>query len=588
MSWEPSGERRVSRRWVLKATGLAAGAAGLGTIGCIGGSGDDDPTTTPGEETPTNGASSPTPGNSTPTTSPGRHGETLRYTGFVERDNSWDPHKTQAGPFYGQQALVFSRLLSYVDQAEGVIQADLAADMPEMPDGQTITFRLNPAARWHDLPPLNGREVTADDVKHSVERQIAGDPTFVRRPQWSVVDTIEVVDARTITFKLKTPLAAMQHLFADTNSFIVAPELSADTGEIGPNHQVGSGPFQWVEWNDRRFASARRNSDWFGGGQRPYLDGLSLVQPANTGDVEAAIRTKQIDVATVGRPLADRLKRALPELVESTMGHSLFFGMRYSLRNHPYDDLRFRNAVTYAIDKRVMINKFFDGSGGVNPWISWPVSRWTLPESELTQYAGYRPGDGGRQEDLREAKAFFEAFLAEKQLPQYDNGLPLFVLDSSEYSIKLGSEIRDQLWANLGLAIEVYPMPLSQLVNLLLTAEAPFAAGPDTGWIDLDDWVYPYFHSNGSKNSFPLRDSELDALIEAQRVEFDEAARRELGYQIQRRLLAINAGVNLVSERVVTLSWPYVKGLPLDTADGYQHRLANTWIDKSDPTFQGR
>jgi len=43
-----------------------------------------------------------------------------------------------------------------------------------------------------------------------------------------------------------------------------------------------------------------------------------------------------------------------------------------------------------------------------------------------------------------------------------------------------------------------------------------------------------------------------------------------------------------VSERVVTLSWPYVKGFPLDTADGYQDRLADCWIDRTDPAFRGR
>lgn len=586
MSWEPSGERRVSRRWVLKASGLAAGAAGLGAIGCFGGSSSPTPTNTAGSDTPT---PEPTAGPGTPTATvpAGRQGETLRYTGFVERDTSYDPHKTQAGPFYGQQALVFSRLLNYRSQAEGTIEADLAEALPEMPDTQTLIFRLKPGARWHDALPLNGRAVTADDVMHSIERQRTGDPTFVRGSQWSVVESMEVSDPSTITIKLAAPMAAMQHLFADTNSFIVAPELSADTGEIGPNGQVGSGPFQWVEWSDQRFASVRRNAAWYRG-DRPYLDGISLIQPANTGEVEAGMRTKEIDAATVGRALADRLKRALPELIEQTIGHSLFFGMRFSLRNHPYDDLRFRNAVSYAIDKRVMIDKFFGGSGGVNPWISWPVSRWTLPESELTNYAGYRPGDGGRAQDLADAKAFYEAFLSEKQLPEYDNGLPLFVLDASEFSIGLGSEIRDQLQANLGLATEVYPMPLAQLVNLLITAEAPFAAGPDTGWIDLDDWVYPYFHSNGTKNTFPLRDTELDGLIEQQRVEFDEANRRAIGYEIQRRLLAVNAGVNLVSERVVTLSWPYVKAFPLDTADGYQHRFAETWIDRGDPTFQGR
>ena len=69
---------------------------------------------------------------------------------------------------------------------------------------------------------------------------------------------------------------------------------------------------------------------------------------------------------------------------------------------------------------------------------------------------------------------------------------------------------------------------------------------------------------------------------------FDAAKRQQTGYEIQRKLLALNAGVNLVSERVVTLGWPYVKGFPLDTTDGYQDRLADCWIDRSDPTFRGR
>ncbi|MCL4242932.1 MAG: hypothetical protein KJ048_16395, partial [Dehalococcoidia bacterium] len=142
----------------------------------------------------------------------------------MQRDAFADPHRTQAGPFYGQQALVFSRLLSYADQAQGTVVADLAERLPEMPDGQTLVFRLKPDARWHEVPPLNGRAVTADDVKHSIERQMSGDTTFVRAPQWAGIDTIEVSDPGTITFKLKAPLATMQHRFADVNSFIVAPE----------------------------------------------------------------------------------------------------------------------------------------------------------------------------------------------------------------------------------------------------------------------------------------------------------------------------------------------------------------------------
>jgi ABC-type transport system substrate-binding protein len=113
-------------------------------------------------------------------------------------------------------------------------------------------------------------------------------------------------------------------------------------------------------------------------------------------------------------------------------------------------------------------------------------------------------------------------------------------------------------------------------------------AGPDSGWLDLDDWLYPYFHSAGAQNSFALRNSDLDALIDAQRIEFDPDARRALGLQIQQQLLQINAGVNLVSERVVSLRRPYVHAFPLDVMDGYQDRFAECWIDVASDSYRGR
>ena len=580
MMTERLGEKRVSRRWMLGAMGATAGAAGLAALRCSDGD-RDSPAPTPTEiENETPGASP------TPRQQDGKRGETLRFTGFVARDQTFDPHKTQAGPFYGHQALIYSRLLAYQDQAKGAIVPDLAAAMPEMPDGQTMVFRLNPNARWHELAPLNGRSVTAADVKYSIERQLAGDQSFVRKAQWSVIDGIDIPNERTVTFKLKSPMAALHHLFADVHSFIVAPEVSGDKNDIGSTAQVGSGPFQWVEWVDGRHASVRRNPNWHGGDRRPNLDGVSLVQPASTATVEGALRTREVDAATVGRVLADKLKKAIPQLTETTMGHSQFFGMRFSLGNDPFNDLRFRSAVTIALDRRAMIDKFFGGSGGVNPWVSWPMTDWALPETELTTSPGYRPGAGGRGEDLREARALLEAFKSEKKLK---DDLPLFVLQETEAALEFGATIKAQLAESLGLEqVRVVPLPLAELARLLLTGEAPWAAAPDNGWIDLDDWVYPYFHANGTKNSFPLRDAEMTAMIDAQRVELDKNARREIGYNIQRRLLALNVGVNLVSERVVSLAWPYVKGFPLDTADGYQHRFADCWIDQADPTFRGR
>ena len=80
----------------------------------------------------------------------------------------------------------------------------------------------------------------------------------------------------------------------------------------------------------------------------------------------------------------------------STVGQLLFFGMRFYLKQAPYNDLRFRSAISLAIDRREMVQKWFAGSGDVNPWVSWPLQRWTLPQAELVTMPGYRAGEAGR------------------------------------------------------------------------------------------------------------------------------------------------------------------------------------------------
>jgi ABC-type transport system substrate-binding protein len=430
---------------------------------------------------------------------------------------------------------------------------------------------------------VNGRLVTAEDVKASFDRQIAGDASFVRRPLWTNIESLAAPEPGRVVVKVKAPLSTMVGRFADANAFIVPVEAARDPRLFSGGSQIGSGPFQWVDWADGKFASVSRNPRWHGGPQRPLLEGVSLSQPANAVEVEGQLRTKKLDVAVLGRPQADRIKRAIPALNESAGGHVSFYGMRFFIRQVPYTDARVRSAIAIAIDRRAMVDRFFQGSGELNGWVSWPLKRWALPPDELATIPGHRPGTGGREADIAEAKAMLAA--SGQAMPEE---IPLFVPEDTENSLGLGGLIKEQLKQALGLNVSVYKLAIGDIVQRLLTGEAPWAAGPDNGWADLDDWLYPFFHSDGTKNSFALRDAELDALINAQRTEFDNARRRDLGLQAQRRILALNAGVNFISERIVTLSWPYVRDFPIDVGDGYQHRFAGTSIDTGDPTFRGR
>jgi len=107
--------------------------------------------------------------------------------------------------------------------------------------------------------------------------------------------------------------------------------------------------------------------------------------------------------------------------------------------------------------------------------------------------------------------------------------------------------------------------------------------------IDLDDWLYPYFHSQGVKNSFMLADAELDRLLDAQRAEFDFQKRQQLGYEIQRYLLdKVVARLDWVAFTERTTMWPYRRNHKHEPWMGLTYRWANEWLDKTDPTYQGR
>ena len=581
------GARRHSRRWFLGALGAAAGAAGLAALGCEDGGDEDEPvapTATP-EPSPTEEGAYPTYP-STPAPDPtraeqaSRHGGTLRYAAAFSSDGRFDPHKTASAALLGQQALVYSRLLAYDSQRDDRLAPDLALGLPEQPDQVTYVFRLNPEARWHDVAPLDGRAVTAQDVLASIERQRTGRAQdFPRKGRWDPITSVEALDGRTIVARTEAPFAGALARFASPEGFVLPPELADD---LGPALQAGSGPFRWVEWEEGSYASVARNDDWHGPEDGPFLDGLSTVPPRSLEELEADFRTRALDAVEAGFLQAQELKRRLPELREARSAVARFYGMRFLAGLPPYDDPRLRQALTVAVDRRQMLDRFFHGSGTLNPWISAAVRRWSLPQAELQGQPGYRPGDGGRDADVRLARSALEAYRAEHELPE---PMELLVADDLEQSLGIGALVAGQLRATLGLQVQVNALAIDELARRLLEGEAPWAVGVDNGWIELDDWLYPYFHSEGAGNTFALRDEEMDALLEAQRAELLSGARRELAYDAQRRLLAMNVGANFVSEDVVTLFWPYVQLFPVDAGEAYQNRFARTWIDRTHPAY---
>jgi peptide/nickel transport system substrate-binding protein len=641
--WTRFWRRRLSRRRLLTGAALAgSGAAAAAVVGC---GGDDSSGNTGGDAGVDAGSQGedlgaeeiidarrpvePAPAD--------MRGGTIRSQGFdpVVLDRH-DPHQTQFGPMYANLSSVFSKLYMYASHSEPTwdnIVPDLAESAPEMigdPNAPTeYVVKLRQGVKFHNtdairqrFPDLAGRELKAADVVYSYERQRnAADSIqkgyYYRRSQYETIDSIVAEDDYTIRIKTKGPIAPFYHFMADTNAMIVPKEIvdnepgpggkpldTVDTNR-GPQpgqRMIGTGPYFWGDLKFGIEYKAVRNPEWFGWGEpelgRPYVDGYTVSGSSlNDTSLEALFRRKEIDGATfIENPewIYD-IKREKPELKLFQLWVSGWIGTRFKLFCKPFDDVRVRKAIHLATERQQIVDVIGSGEWKMQGPIGGAISYWALPEEELLESPGYRQ-TAEREQDIAEARQLYEA-AGSPELPQ------VWFADIPSYIPNFIGTWKQFMNKNLGIPVDslrTLAQAYSRIAEALANDSCDLASmywGFDNGWIDLDDWVYPYFHSTGSKNSFRLNDPDLDLLLDAQRKEFDYERRRELGYQIQRYILGLegegmqpgaHARVDYATPYLAIVTWPYLKNAVFFPWFGSSYWSSNVWLDKNDESFRGR
>jgi peptide/nickel transport system substrate-binding protein len=613
--WRKMQEARVSRRRMLAGGAtLGAGVAGLALVGCSSSSSGTKTTTTSGGSP---ASASPTPAQSTPAKSKGGIYRSFGFDALAL--DTFDPHETQFGPMYNMHSSVFSKILKYDDDAGMVMSTDLAESMPEQPDKLTYVIKLRKGVKFHsnsraqsNFPNVVGRELTAEDVKYSMERQAnASSPQralYYRASQWKTVDKIDVVDNYTLRITTKAPTAPFMHYLADRNSFIVAKELvDANDTMNSDKAMIGTGPFHLENFKALEVVSVRRHPQWFAaddsprgiGTGRPFLDGVdSLWTPQSDSTQEAALKNKQVDSTGFSDDSTTQRIGKDPGMTFAEIGTSGFLNTRlWGSSKSPFKDARLRKAMHLAVDRQKVGQQMFPGAPGLKGFlvdgpVSFPITAWAIPQAELEKKPGYRSDQAGRDQDIKDAKALWAAGSGPSSVKIIIAGVPSYIPD------KARPELERQFKEVLGLTLDVTidPTGYNGLATALLhnTADEtdgtfPATYGFDNGWIDLDDWVYPYFHSQGTKNSFLISDSKLDDMLESQRQEFDRQKRRSIGFDIQNYLLEnVNARIDYCSPITRGVAWNYVQNQWNATWYGSSFLFANVWLDQSASTYSGR
>ena len=163
-------------------------------------------------------------------------------------------------------------------------------------DGKVYTFALRKGVKFHNKPPVNGREVTAEDVKYSLERFMAKSGFATR---FEPVSAIDVVDKHTVRITLKEPYAPFLNHLANPSFCVILPREAEEKFKDfnHPDAVIGTGPFVLKSYEKGVRVVFERNPDYFMKGM-PYLDGAVIEITPDAAARVAVLRAGQ------GRPAA--------------------------------------------------------------------------------------------------------------------------------------------------------------------------------------------------------------------------------------------------------------------------------------------
>jgi len=256
---------------------------------------------------------------------------------------------------------LFDGLMDY-EPGTSTLRTDLAESYEISEDGMTFAFKLRPGVKFH-----NGREMTADDVKYSIERvvnpetQSPGAGFFASIAGFDAasageadgLDGITVVDPLTIQFQLSRPDATFLHVMAINFAHVVPREAVEEHGPDFGKNPVGTGAFKLAEWTLGQRLVFEKNTDYWREGI-PYLDRITFEIGQEPTVALLRLQQGEVDVLGDGIPPAQFIEvRDNPEyegwIVEGGQLHTGYVTM--NVNTPPLDDVRVRQAVNMAINK---------------------------------------------------------------------------------------------------------------------------------------------------------------------------------------------------------------------------------------------
>jgi len=425
---------------------------------------------------------------------------------------------------------IFSGLVTLTPELE--IVPDLAESFDVSPDGLTYTFTLRENAKFH-----TGRQVTAEDVKWSIERAASrelasptalaylGDILGAREHFFGLseggIPGVEVVDDRTVRITIDAPKPYFLAKLTYPTAFVVDRQQVESNPRNWTRRPNGTGPFTLAEWRLGERIVLQANADYVLGA--PKL--AEVVYLLSGGSLLTRFENGELDVAPVSIADIDRARDPnsnLGPFYQTSQEFSISY-IAFNTNVPPFDDVHVRRAMGLAIDRQRIAEVTF--------------SNMLAPATGILM-----PGMPGYLDEDLTLPFDPEAAKAELALSKYADAMPPIVITE----VGAGAEARtdtqaflEQWRTILGINVEVRQ---TDFATFLADQDAGRLQAFNAGWImdypDPEDILDLKFHSGSTLNDVAYSNAEVDDLLDRARTEGDPAARLGLYQQAERLIVS--------------------------------------------------
>jgi peptide/nickel transport system substrate-binding protein len=406
-----------------------------------------------------------------------------------------DPQKTSAYFSFEVLENVFDTLVEPDENLE--MRPALAQSWEVSPDQLTWAFHLRRGVTFHDGSPF-----TADDVVYSYRRII--DQRLANVDKLSAVTNIVATDPSTVRITVKQPTPNLLTNIGGFKGMAIVQRRNVESGQIAM-HPIGTGPFAFQSQKGGDSITLKANQRYWAG--PPKVSGVSFRFISEPSTALSALQAGEIDwTDSIPAQRVAQLKDDDSVRLAVTPSNDYWY-LALNEARKPWNDVRVRQAIAYAIDRDAIVQATSYGTATANQLAIPKGNPWYTP------YDRYR-------HDIQQAKSLLQQAGAATQK------LDMLVTTQYPQTVTAAQIVADNL-APLGIAVNIRTVDFATWLDEQNNGNFDMLMMGWLGNIDPDDFYYAQHHTKGTSNAQKFSNPDVDRLLDAGRVETNRNARLE-------------------------------------------------------------